>query len=278
MIELPEAEVLRRDLEREVVGKKVKSLDIQSTKQVGGAGGKTKLALLTDGAKFVGVSRRAATLVIHVDGGGAIAIDLGDDGYLRRNNPKDTVEKKTVWVMSFAQGGQLRLVDASGTSSTLTGTLDSLEADVPGLAGLGLDPVEHAMSWIAFARHLLQHPGRVRALLRDDHVVTGIGPVYADEILFEAGLRYDREITSLNEQELRRLYRSTVEVLHDAVKHRGTTLPGRPFTDLAGKPGGYQELRQVYQREGELSPRSRRPIVSTVVDGETTYYCEQSQV
>jgi formamidopyrimidine-DNA glycosylase len=278
MIELPEAEVLRRDLEREVVTKKVKSLEILATKQVGGAAGKTKLAALVDSAKVVGVSRRAAALLLHIDGGGVIAIQLGDDAYLRRHNPKDEVEKKTIWVMSFAQGGQLRLVDPSGTSSTLTTTLDTVDNDIPALGELGLDPVEQAMSWIAFARHLLQHQGRVRALLRDDHVVTGIGPLYVDEILFEAGLRYDREIASLNEQELRRLYRSTVEVLHDAVKHRGTTLPDRPFTDLAGKAGGYQELRQVYQREGELSPRSRRPIVSAVVDGETTYYCEQSQV
>jgi formamidopyrimidine-DNA glycosylase len=278
MIELPEAEVLRRDLERELVGKKLKALQVLVAKPVGGAAGKARLAQLGEGAKIVGVSRRAASLLLHADGGVVVVIDLATDATLRRAAPKDEVAKKTVWVMTFAQGGQLRLIDPSGSSSTVVSTTATVDQDVPALADLGIDPVESAMSWIAFARHLLGHPGKVRALLRDDHVVAGIGPMYADEILFEAGLRHDREITSLNEQELRRLYRSTVEVLHDAVKHRGATLPGRPFTDLSGRPGGYQELRQVYQREGELSPRSRRPIVAAVIDGETTYYCEQSQV
>ena len=76
----------------------------------------------------------------------------------------------------------------------------------------------------------------------------------------------------------RELLRSVVTVLNDAVKYRGTTLEDGSYVDLFGKPGSYQEHLSVYQRAGELSPRSRRPIVRSKVGGRWTYYCEQSQV
>jgi formamidopyrimidine-DNA glycosylase len=98
--------------------------------------------------------------------------------------------------------------------------------------------------------------------------------VYADEILFHAGLRHDRVSNTLSSQEVRRLYRAVVETLHDAVKYRGTSLPDLPFTDFAGKQGEYQEHLAVYGRDGQLSPRSRGVIQRVKFEGRWTYYCE----
>ena len=95
----------------------------------------------------------------------------------------------------------------------------------------------------------------------DPEVVAGIGPIYSDEILWEAGLRHDRTSDSLSSQEIRRLFRALVETLHEAVKHRGTTIDEHPFVDLYGKPGDYQDELKVYAREGEPCRRCRAPIV-----------------
>jgi formamidopyrimidine-DNA glycosylase len=73
---------------------------------------------------------------------------------------------------------------------------------------------------------------------------------------------------------MRRLYRSLIEVLHDAVKHRGSSIGDHGFADLTGKPGEHQDHLQVYGRDGKLSPRSRTPIKKVKYDGHWTYYCD----
>ena len=92
--------------------------------------------------------------------------------------------------------------------------------------------------------------------------MAGLGNMYSDEILFAAGLRYDRTASGLSTQEIRRLYRSVVETLHDAVKYRGSTLADQGYVDLFGKAGDYQEHHKVYARDGSpagaAGPRSRR--------------------
>ena len=134
------------------------------------------------------------------------------------------------------------------------------------------------MSWTDFGRHLHSHETKLRTLIMDESFLVGIGPMYADEILFHAGLRYDRLSNSLSTQEMRRLYRSLVETLHDAVKYRGSTVEGSHYVDVFGEPGSYQDHHAVFQKEGDLSPRSRRPIVRSKFNKEWTYYCDQSQV
>ncbi len=98
-------------------------------------------------------------------------------------------------------------------------------------------------------------------MLVDPEVVAGIGAVYSDEILWEAGLRHDRASQELSSQEIRRLYRALVETLHEAVKHRGTSLESTPFVDLYGKPGAYQDELKVYGRDGEPCRRCRAPVL-----------------
>jgi formamidopyrimidine-DNA glycosylase len=142
----------------------------------------------------------------------------------------------------------------------------------------GLDLGEQAVSWQAFARLLVQRQGPLRALLTDPSVIEGIGPLYADEILWQSGLRPDRRAERLGSQELRRLYRSTVEVLHESQKAGATTTPANGFTDLSGKPGGYQDQLEVFGRDGKPCRRCRATVVSQKVDGKLCYLCLQCQV
>src|SRR3546814_12962268 len=94
----------------------------------------------------------------------------------------------------------------------------------------------------------------------DPEVVAAIGPIYSDEILWEAGLRYDRISDQLSSQEIRRLFRALVETLHEAVKHHGTSLDDVPFVDLYGKPANYPNELKVLTREGEPCKRIHDPI------------------
>ena len=118
---------------------------------------------------------------------------------------------------------------------------------------------------------------KLKAFLTDQTFIAGIGNIYTDEILFDSGLRYDRDTDSLTTQEIRRLYRSLVEILHEAVKYGGSTLADEQYVDLNGKPGEYQEHHQVYDREKQPCRRCRRhDIVKTKFRQRSTYSTARS--
>src|SRR5437867_926543 len=135
-----------------------------------------------------------------------------------------------------------------------------LEQVVPELAHLGFDPLEDVMSWTHFGELLHNRRAKLKVLLMDQRFLAGIGNVYADEILWAAGLRYDRTSDSLSSQEVRRLYRAMQEVLQEGVRHRGVTLDDETYKDLYGKIGEMQDHLKVYGREGQPCRRCRTPI------------------
>lgn len=278
MAELPELETLRRELEKEAVGKRFKAPDVTGTKVIRHNGSKKAFQSRLEGAKVKSVDRRGRFLIGNLDNGEALVIELGPAGHLEKVAPKTTPPKGTALVLTFTQGGQIRLVDATGASQAFVVAADALKAEVPELAAGGLDPVADAVSWTTFARALLSRSAKLKNVLTDPEVVAGIGPIYSDEILWEAGLRYDRISDSLSSQEIRRLFRALVETLHEAVKHRGTTIDESPFADLYGKPGDYQDQLKVFAREGEPCRRCRAAIVKSRVSNKPLYHCEACQV
>ena len=88
----------------------------------------------------------------------------------------------------------------------------------------------------------------------DQKFISGLGNIYSDEVLFHAGLRYDRLSDTLSSQEVRRLYRAIQEVLQEAIKLRGTTLEDEAYVDLFGKPGEYAERAQGVRPRGPAVP------------------------
>ena len=274
MFELPEVETVRRELDRDLVGKKVKTVEAASMKVLGRYKNRKAFTAQLDDMKITGVSRRGLYILIVLDGESTLVVDLGSSGSLRRNANKDKVEDDTEIVITFTQHGQLRLIDPDGTAEMFVVDTEALEDEIPALDDHGLDPVDEPVSWTAFGRSLLQRKVKLKTVLMDDSFVVGIGNLYADEILYEAGLRYDRMSDSLSSQEIRRLHRALVGTLHDAIKYRGTSLPDRPFVDPFGVAGDYSEHLAVYGKHGDLSSRSRLPIQRVKFGGAWTYYCD----
>lgn len=274
MRQLPEIETLRRELDREIGGRKIKEVAAASMSLLPRYPNRKAFTSRLEGVKVQSVARRALYLLASLDSDELLVFDLGQHGRLRRNQAKEPEEAGTEIVFSFTQGPQLRIVDATGEAEVFLTTADELGDALPELANLGFDPLESVLSWVNFGELVVAQQRELKHLFTDSSVIVGLGDVYADEVLFEAGLRYDRRSDTLSTQEIRRLYRALVEILHDAVKHRGTTLDGDDFTDLAGEPGGYGDLLQVYGREGQLSPRSRAPIRKVKFGGTWTYYCD----
>jgi formamidopyrimidine-DNA glycosylase len=306
--ELPEVETLRQDLAKEVVGRKVKSVAVTNGRSVRRHQSAKHFRAMLEGRTVKGVGRLGKYLLLTLDNKDTLVIHLGMSGQLLRvKSVKEPKPKHTHVVVVFTQGGELRYVDprtfgemfVSSTRSADTpegsggqtpasavsvppgmagGDGAALRRQVPELAHLGFDPIEDMMSWDRFGLLLRQRHAGLKALLMDQQFVSGIGNLYSDEILFGAGLRYDRLSDGLSATEVRRLYRSMVETLTEAIKHRGSTLVDEQYRDLFGEVGEYQDSHQVYDREGQPCRRCRNPIVRAKLSGRSTFYCEHCQI
>ena len=279
MPELPEIEVLRRDLERDIVGRKIKSVEVDGLKPIRRHRTKKQFVGALDGRKITGVERRGRYLLLRLDGPDVLLVDLGPTGSLvRAKTARASVTKGTHVVITFTQGGLLRFVDPRTFGEMFVAEYDEIDQQVEELAHLGLDPLETALSWDRFGRMLAERKSKLKPLLMDQKFIAGIGNVYSDEILFEAGLKWERQSDSLSQQEVRRLYRAISETLQGAVKYRGSSLADEGYVDLFGKPGEYQDHHQVYGREGESCNRCRRPIHRARYSNRSTFYCDACQV
>jgi len=277
MPELPELELLKRDLEREVGERKIKFVEVTAP-SVAKHPNKKGLTAALEGVKLSGVTRQGMLLIFHVEGEQLLVMSLGEHSRLTRNQPKDPVVTGTALVISFTQGGQLRLVDPKKEAAVELVAVEELEVLHPELLTLGLDAIEEPISWLTFGERLMSRDGKLKSILMDQTFLVGFGPIYSDEILFHAGLRYDRNTSTLSAQEVRRLYRALVETIHEAVKYGGTTLDPDGWVGLSGEPGDYLQYIAVYKRDGHMSPRARGPIVKARFGGGYTYFCEQTQV
>lgn len=283
MIESPEVEVVRRELERDVIGRRVKEITVLSEKAAPEQSAE-ELNERLNGARIAGeITRQGLQLLVGFDNAEFAAISLGTGGHVRRQPAREPIDPQTRIVVAFTQHRQeMRLIDfKEGARLRLVTPEEFAEQQ-----SAGIDPLQSSMSWTDFSNLLLSlpEPVHLKVFLTSDATIVGVGDMYADEILFNAGLRHDRMTDSLGRQEVRRLWRAIVEILHDAVKYRGSTvieesgLPGNHYLLPFGEPGQYQNHHNVFRRDGRLSPRSRRPIVRAKYRGRWTYYCEQSQV
>jgi formamidopyrimidine-DNA glycosylase len=211
------------------------------------------------------------TIVTRLNNEHTLLMRPGAETVISRCQSRTAVAPNTQVIITFTQGGDLRFVDNGGTGELAV--VPDEEVDQHLKRGRGLDLLAEPVPWNIFGRFVLNSDQALKTFLTDPDNFIGIGDLYSDEILFDAGLMYDRPAGELSTQELRRLNRSITTILHDAIKYRGTTLENRPWADIEGNPGNYAEHIAVYGKEGQLSPRSRTPILKAKFKGHTVYYC-----
>jgi formamidopyrimidine-DNA glycosylase len=279
-VELPEVEVMRRDLEKDVVGRKVTETDVRPSKNamrvIRRHGKRKEFSDRLLGRKFTKAERRGKYVLLHMDNGDVLVTHFGMSGQFVRGNKRVPLPPHTHVVITFQQGGDLRFVDPRTFGELFVSTADEL-GKVKELQHIAIDPLDHVFTWNAFGAALAQRATKMKQLLMDQKFVSGLGNIYSDEVLFAAGLRYDRMSDSLSSQEVRRLYRAMQEVLQEAIRFRGTTLDDEAYVDLFGKPGEFQGELKVYGRAGLPCRRCRTPIQAVKISGRNSYFCPQCQ-
>ena len=279
MPELPEIEVLRRDLEKEVVGRRFKEIEVRpgtnSMKVIRRHARRKEFQDLLVGAKADKVERIGKLLIFELDNEKSLVVDLGPTGGLVKTSASEEIATHTSLVISFTIGGQLRVIDPKHGAEVYVvdaAELDGIRDSQPFL----IDPLTHQFTWHYFSGLLQERATSMKELLTDEKFICGLGDIYSDEVLFAAGLRYDRQSDKLTSQDVRRLYRALMETLQESVKARGTSSAGE-FTDLQGEEGAFEIELKVFERAGQPCRRCRQEIVQEGYNGGVTYFCPQCQ-
>jgi formamidopyrimidine-DNA glycosylase len=279
-VELPEVEVMRRDLEKDVVGRKVAAAEVRPSKNamriIRRHGRRKEFADRLIGRKVLKSDRRGKYVLLSLDNGDVLVVHFAMSGQFVRGNKRVPLPPHTHVVITFQQGGDLRFVDPRTFGEMFVTAGDDL-GKVKELQHIAIDPLDHVFTWQSFGGQMAQRESKLKQLLMDQKFISGLGNIYSDEVLFAAGLRHDRLSDTLSSQEVRRLYRSLQEVLQEAIRYRGTTLEDEAYLDLFGKPGEFQNELKVYGRQGLPCRRCRTPIETVKVSGRSAYFCPQCQ-
>lgn len=255
MPELPEAETVRRVLERKLVGKKVLEVEV----------GRPTFYREPDvtgllGARVEAVRRRGKYLLLQLSGGRELVLHLGMSGRLVIGEPGPHTRLRFAvegCAVSFHDARRFGRVGCA-------------------LPELGPEPLEDAFDADYLRSRLRGRRAAIKALLMDQRVVAGLGNIYATEALYAAGVRPGRRAGSLSRDEARRLVGEIKRILALAVELGGSTLEDTAYLDPLGRAGRFQHQVAVY---GRKTGRCGHPLKATrkPIGGRTSLYCPVCQ-
>lgn len=143
------------------------------------------------------------------------------------------------------------------------------------LSSLGPEPLDKNFTFEKFQERIKNKKRNIKQLLMDQHIIAGIGNIYASESLWRAKINPQRTADSLKTEELEKLYFAIKKVLETSI-----TLGGESFSDYRkpdGSKGGFDSERKVYKREGQKCQRCGRLIKRIVIGQRSTFFCSDCQ-
>jgi formamidopyrimidine-DNA glycosylase len=269
MPELPEVEVSRQGISPWLTGVGVTKVVVRN--------GQLRWPVPSEIQELVGliirrVRRRAKYLLLETDAGTAI-LHLGMSGSLRVLAIGTPAQKHDHIDIELSSGKLLRLNDPRRFGALLW-TLAPAEAHVL-LATLGPEPLTDAFNVDDIVQRARGRRSPIKTFLMDNHMVVGVGNIYANEALFAAGIHPQRPAGMVSRPQWVILVAQIKQVLAAAIQQGGTTL--RDFAGADGKPGYFVQQLQVYGRAGQLCYQCHTPLSGIRLGQRTTVFCAHCQ-
>lgn len=274
MPELPEVEVVRRGLERRVLGRTVRAVRIRETRLRWPVPETLPQALR--GAALRRIERRGKYLLLDF-GHGTLLVHLGMSGNFRFlvEDARDDAGRHDHVDLEF-EHGILRYRDPRRFGAMLwhDASLGPVHAH-PLLAGLGVEPLGDAFDGAMLHRATRGRRVAIKQVLLAGRIVVGVGNIYASESLFRAGIRPGTPAHRVGRERCERLAVAIRATLSDAIARGGSSL--RDFVSSDGTSGRFQLACFVYARAGQPCRVCGAPVRSLRQGQRSTFYCPRCQ-
>jgi formamidopyrimidine-DNA glycosylase len=292
MPELPEVETVARGLDRRVKGDVIESVWLGSKPEPLKSPA-AEIAETLESKKITSVRRLGKHIVIDLEKSVRRALPPAKSG--KRNkwpvgkNTSPANEDHAQWIVHLGMTGRMLVCEANEEIAKHTHAIAKLKSGrelrfvdprrfgrlsvTQGFAAAGSEPLEVQLEKFIQLFHGRKTP--IKSALLNQKLLSGVGNIYADESLFRAGIRPKRRASSLNKEDLRRLYLALQEVLKEAIKLGGSSVSD--YVDSDGEEGFFQLQHRVYGWEGEPCLVCKTPIKRVVIGGRSSHYCSKCQ-
>ncbi|MFD0587050.1 Fpg/Nei family DNA glycosylase [Paenibacillus sp. GCM10027627] len=269
MQELPELEIYRAVLAERFAGALITKVAVKQEKLIQ----EEDFTLLEN--EIVGktvwfVERRAQHLIFHLDNGKRLLVLVSNSAYVYCSQPEEQEKADASLTLHF-DGRRLSFFGLKAGDIAIM-TVKAVEQY---MKDRGLDPLDKRFSLIRLKEQFAKKKSSLKTALMDEKLLSGIGPVYSDEIAFAAGLAPDTKVASFDEKQWEKLHHALGSVLRDSISHGGAgerpLFAGDIFT------GGFKERLQVYNREGETCTRCGGEIKRGIAGNRKTFACGACQ-
>jgi formamidopyrimidine-DNA glycosylase len=290
MPELPEVETIVNGLRKEVLErtfldfwtdtpKTVKRMEVNDFKE------KIK------GREIIEIRRRAKNVLIFLSNDLVILIHLKMTGHLLIGNWEYSQEGKN-WIplakgpivddpynrfvraMFFLDDGrQLALSDMRKFAKI---ELWKKEEIGEVFSETGPEPVNEGFSLDDFIEAFKSKKrGKIKQLLMVQSLIAGIGNIYANEILFEANIHPEEDISKLDREDFKKMYLAMKDILSKAIKAGGDSFSD--FRNIYGERGKFQNMMKIYGKDGQKCQACGNTIVRSMLGGRGTFHCPNCQ-
>ena len=178
-------------------------------------------------------------------------------------------------IFHLSNGYQLALCDMRKFAKVMIGPSNKLN-ELKEIKEIGPDPFDKNFNLQKFLEIFKGKKGKIKIALMDQKNIAGIGNIYADEILWKAGVHPTKPVSSLKKDELKKIYRSIKPILQKAIKMRGSSYVD--YRDAFGYEGKYQKMHYAYQKTGTKCQKKDGGIIEKIkVNGRGTHFCPVHQ-
>ena len=285
MPELPEVETVRKGLEKKLKNFIISEIEIIRPSTIAFPANKDEFKKGLNNSLIDKWSRRGKYLIANLikepnndtsKSNGYLIIHLrmtGHFNWLKRNNSPC---KHTRVRFFDSQENELRFIDlrSFGQIWWIKEGLDPKKI-IKGLGSLGPEPFSKDFNYEYLKKEFSKRTKSIKAVLLDQRIIAGIGNIYADESLFEAGISPFREAKTIKKRELIKLRISIMDVLEKSIGSGGTTFSD--FRNIEGLNGNYSMQANVYKRTGEKCKRCSNLIQRKKITGRSTHWCSNCQ-
>lgn len=264
MPELPEVETVVRGLRGPLVGRTFTEVTVTWPNSI-----KTSVPELQrglPGQRIEAITRRGKYLQFHLSGGDTLLLHLKMSGDLLVEPAGEPLHPHVRTIFGLDNDHQLRFKDMRKF-----GRVYLVEDPAHVVGKLGPEPLAEEFTPADFKALFRRRKGRLKPLLLNQEFIAGIGNIYADESCFIAGIDPRRQVDTLSDEELERLYHAIRQALNNGIIYKGASL------DDVYRGGEFQNHFKVYSRTGEPCLNCGRSIIRVVLGGRSTHFCSQCQ-
>lgn len=271
MPEIAEVETVRRVLKKGILNKKIKNVNVLYERMLESNPKEFKEKLV--GLEFKDILRKGKWLIFDL-GDYYLTSHLRMEGKYFVKDSNDEILKHEHIIFSFVDGTDLRYHDTRKFGKMCLLKKDELD-EYEGIKKQGIEPIDTKLSKEYLFEKFKKSKLPMKTLLLDQTIISGLGNIYADEVLFASGINPLKQGTEITLKECQNTVLSSKKIIEQAIKNGGTTI--RSYTSSLGVEGTNQNYLQVHKREGEKCFACNSVIERIKIGGRSTYFCPKCQ-